>query len=153
MSGPGAVAVAELIGVSDSRERTLQARLDGWRDGHALGFAEGLEAGCAQASAELLAEIDEEKRLRQGILQALSDAAPPADRWLLLCGRHRRERGGPCGPLGRCERRTRETFGAPHPDDWPPALAAAHRAYLARTGESCPVPQCPACAEAVRGAA
>jgi hypothetical protein len=155
VSGDQAAELAELarqvLALSDTREAELAARLALERAAYARGLADGIEAGRAQASAELLAEVSMEKRLQVGIVRALAEAAPPAYRWHLCC--HSCRLGGHRPGCGRCEDRTRETFAAPHPDDWPPALAAAHRAYLARAGEGCPVPQCPVCLAVMRGAA
>jgi hypothetical protein len=61
--------------------------------------------------------VAEMKGMQHALVNAMAAAAPPPDRWLVRCGNHRRKAGGPCGPAGQCERRTRETFGQPHPDD------------------------------------
>lgn len=112
-----------LVGVSDSRDRTLQARLDGWREGHAAGFAEGIELGRAQYAAELLAEVGAEKRLQLGLVRALAEAAPPAGRWHLCCLPCRR--GGHRPGCHDCQARARETFGEPMPGDFPGLGAVA----------------------------
>jgi hypothetical protein len=110
------VALATLIGVSDSRERTLQARLEGWREGHIIGYREGIEAGRAQYAAEVLADVAAEKRLQHDVVAALRAAAPPAGRWHLCCRPCRR--GGHRPGCRDCQDRTRETFADPMPGDY-----------------------------------
>jgi hypothetical protein len=87
-----------------------------WRDGYVAGFWSGHEVGHGQAEHELLELASEEKRLRLGILNALSAAAPPAERWHVCCKRCRLS--GHRGGCRSCENRTRETFGQPHADDY-----------------------------------
>ena len=104
---------------SGRRDRELAARLSAWREGFAAGMAEGIDVGHGLA----MGEIAEEKRMQVGIVQALRDSAPPAGRWHVCCracrlGRHR-------PGCRRCEDRTRETFGQPHPDDYPGQDGAA----------------------------
>ena len=113
---PG-ITLPELLALSDQRDAALRARQAAEAEGFRQGFAEGFAAGAEARSRELLAEIDQEKRLRSGILQALSDSRPPAGRWHLCCPACRR--GGHRGGCRDCQDRTRETFGDPMRGDFP----------------------------------
>jgi hypothetical protein len=67
-----------------------------WQDGYRRGFAAGADVGRGQVLAEV-------KATQHGIHDALAPAAEyERARWML-----------------RGEHRTRETFGRPHPDDFP----------------------------------
>jgi len=85
-------------------EWTKQARADGYQVGWSAGFLEA---------------VADEKRAQTGIVRALRDTAPTTpDTWMVRCGNHRRGLSGRCGPTGWCERRTRQTYGEPHTDDF-----------------------------------
>jgi hypothetical protein len=98
------------VPLSLAREWARQARQDGYDAGHTAGY---------------LAAVGETKRVHAELAAGLAASAPQtAVTWTVRCGRHRRGLRGPCGPAGRCERRTRQTYGQPHPDDYPAQGAA-----------------------------
>jgi len=56
------------------------------------------------------------KSIKAAQHRALADLETECERWLVLCGPCRRN--GRRERCPRCEHRTRETFGQPHPDDY-----------------------------------
>jgi hypothetical protein len=82
--------------------------------------ADAYEAGWNDGRLDLIAD---EKSAQVGIARVLRESATPALRWHVCCGPCRR--GGHRPGCPRCEDRTRETFGRPHPDDFPGLDGAA----------------------------
>jgi len=109
------VSLAEVIAayLADARVMVPLELAVGWsRRARADAYEAGHSAGYLEAVAEVKAT---HRQLARGL--AASAPQTPAT-WLVRCGRHRRGIAGPCGPLGRCERRDRSTFGSAHPDDF-----------------------------------
>lgn len=109
VSAPAVPDVQALLRLLDNRDAELQMRLAVQRDSYAEGFERGLEAGRA------------EKRAQVGLVSALTGAAPPGSRWRLYCPACRR--GVPRHACPDCQDRSRETFAAPMPGDYPGAAA------------------------------
>ena len=83
----------------------------------AAAAADGYERGWNAGRLDLIAD---DKQAQVGLVRVFRELAPPPDRWRVLCGPCRRggpNRHRPVCP--RCEWRTRETYGQPHPDDRP----------------------------------
>jgi hypothetical protein len=88
-------AVAELLDISDERDRHLARRHQAWREGWRLGCAAGYEAGYLQCASDV-------KRAEHAIYDHLAKAGDlERARWTL-----------------RGQARTRKTFGRPHKDDF-----------------------------------
>ena len=89
-------AVDALIGESDRRSTALARRLHAWSAGWAAGHQVGYEAGVRDT-------LEQEARQRREAAGLVAEAAAiQQQRWRL-----------------RGERRTRQTFSQPHPDDYP----------------------------------
>lgn len=93
-------AVAELLDRSNERDlyttRIGRAYREGWAAGRAAGYAAGRQAEAAERDREW-------NRIARPIARSSTSAAElEAKRWTV-----------------RGERRTRETFGQPHPGDYP----------------------------------
>jgi len=94
--------VAALIGESDDRAAQLAAQARAWREGYEQGFLAGVEVGRGAALEEEAAQRREAAGLVREATTGPSRAAILRQRWTL-----------------RGEQRTRETFGRPHPGDYP----------------------------------
>ncbi len=100
-------AVAALVlSQSDERDAQLELRHRAYREGF-------MDGGRDQWSAGYAAAVGDIKRAEHGIVGAQRQQRHP---WHLCC-RSCRLRGHRNG-CTRCEDRTRETFGNPHPDDY-----------------------------------
>lgn len=96
-------AVLAVLGDPDAESAyraviALEARRDGYRTGYAAGWIAAFKA------------------VKRAQHQAVTDLETECERWLVLCGPCRRN--GRRERCDRCEHRTRETFGQPHPDDY-----------------------------------
>lgn len=78
--------------------------------GRATGYSEGVIA---------MAEA-----YKRGLKNTVASAFLEAERWTVLC-RDCRNRGRRRDGCTRCEVRTRETYGDPHPDDYVPQGSVA----------------------------
>lgn len=95
----------ELLGLSDERDVQLELRQRAWREGWDAGYADGYDAGHQDEAA---ARDRDWRRIARPIARGGPSAAElEAKRWTV-----------------RGERRTPETFGQPHPDDFPGRGAA-----------------------------
>lgn len=97
---------ADLLALSDERDAQLELRHRAYREGYMDGSRDQWSAGYAAAVGDV-------KAAQHGIVGALWQERNP---WHLCC-RACRLRGHRNG-CTRCEERTRETFAAPHPDDY-----------------------------------
>lgn len=99
---------AAVLALSDERDRWLHARLGFARYAHQRGYTEGWEAG----RRALLEDLATDQRYMLAKLRPVFERPDHAQlerrRWIL-----------------RGEQRTRETFGQPHPDDYPGQDGAA----------------------------
>jgi hypothetical protein len=96
MTGPTAAEVAALLAESDRRDRELAARLAMWREGYAAGSDGRFGQGYAACAADV-------KAVHHSFYDgAVVRADVDRRRWTV-----------------RRERRTRATFGDPHPGDFP----------------------------------
>ena len=87
---------ADLLALSDERDTQLQLRHRAYREGYAEGARGQWSAGYAAAMADM-------KRVQLGLVDALDLVGDLARRrWTV-----------------RGEQRTRDTYGAPHADDYP----------------------------------
>lgn len=114
-------AARRLIAWSDARDAEMAVRLGAERSAYAAGIAEGDRLGRAAVLGELAAE---RREVSAAVAEVLSHPSPrelAAARWHVCC-RECRRRGHRDG-CARCEDRAAATFGAPHPDDYPGAVA------------------------------
>jgi hypothetical protein len=94
----------ELLEVSAERDRQLALRLNAWRDGYAAAaaqFAEYEARGYARAIADV-------KAAQHALANHLHRLPAEGESWVV-----------------RGQRRTRKTFGHPHPADYPGKRDAA----------------------------
>lgn len=112
-------AVGELLAWSGAIDAAYAAGLDMGRSQWLAADALARERE-AQARAEGYAEaVADMKRADRGIVKTWRELSETERaRWLRLCGECRRAYGRRPG-CQRCEYRTRETYGEPHPDDYP----------------------------------
>jgi len=104
----------QLMAWSDQRDRELAARLDAERRAYAEGIAAGDHAG-REAVHGWYAAMWGDVAAEVGAEAARAEAADRLRPWHVCC---RPCRLGGCRPrCERCEDRTAETFGMPHPDD------------------------------------
>ena len=94
--------VAALADPADEVELRRLLAVEFGRDGYRQGYSAGWLAAVAML-----------KRLQHGLV---AEAAIEVVRWTVSCREHRIT--GYAGDCPRCEVRTRETFGQPHPDDY-----------------------------------
>ena len=102
----------DLLAISAERDAQLELRHRAYREGFADGARDQYSAGYAAA-------ITDVKSAEHDLVGALRQDQHP---WHVCCRRCRL--GGHQNGCGRCEDRTRQTFGARHPDDYPKAGAA-----------------------------
>lgn len=110
-------AAHRLLAWSDARDREAVARLGAERAAFAAGVAEGDRLGRAAVLADQAAE---RREVSAAVAEVMARPAPrevAAARWVVMC-RECRRRGARRDGCGRCEYRTRATFGDPHPDDY-----------------------------------
>lgn len=96
----------ELLGLSDERDIQLELRHRAWREGWHAGYADGYGAGHQDEAADRDREWN---RIARPVARGgPAHADLERKRWTV-----------------RGEQRTRETFGQPHPDDYPGGPVAA----------------------------
>jgi len=106
-----------ILGLSNERDLYLRRILAAYRDGYAaardVAYSQGFIAGVASIKRQIRNEVD--------------DLRTETARWHVCCRACRRTPAGKraCvrGDCRDCHVRTRETFGLPHPDDYPPGSA------------------------------
>jgi hypothetical protein len=127
VTGPEAralvAAARHLMAWSGVRDAELAARLAAERQAFAAGVAEGDRLGRVAVHDFYAAERREVSAAVAAILSDPAELELERARWHVCCS-HCRRNG--CAPgCQRCENRTRETFAAPHPDDFRGSLVAA----------------------------
>jgi hypothetical protein len=111
----GACLAAELVAASDVIDQAEARARAAWADGYAAAQRLTREAAEAEGYARAIADVKAAQHGVAGVLRELADGE--AARWHLCCPACRRD--GHRAGCRDCEARSRETFAAPMPGDYP----------------------------------